>query len=144
MTAMHVAGALVVLGLLAYLLFALVQTGEAAMTAWSLAQIALALGVLVLAAIPLGRYMARVYEGQPTLLGRALGPIERSLYRASGVDPDKEMDWKALRARHARLPRRRLPRRLPAAALAGRCCRSTPTGSAPSSRPRRSTPRSRS
>jgi len=32
------------------------------MTAWSLVQIALALGVLVLAAIPLGRYMARVYE----------------------------------------------------------------------------------
>ena len=65
------------------------------MTAWSLVQIALALGFLVLAAVPLGRYMARVYEGQPTLLGRALGPIERLLYRASGVDAEKEMDWKA-------------------------------------------------
>ena len=51
------------------------------MTAWSLAQITFALGVLLLAAVPLGRYMARVYEGQPTLLGRALGPLERSLYR---------------------------------------------------------------
>ena len=65
------------------------------MTAWSLAQIALALGVLVLAAIPLGRYMARVYEGQPTFLDRVLGPLERALYRASGVDPEKEHDWKA-------------------------------------------------
>jgi K+-transporting ATPase ATPase A chain len=65
------------------------------MTAWSLVQIALALGFLVLAAVPLGRYTARVYEGQPTFLGRALGPIERLLYRASGVDPEREMDWKA-------------------------------------------------
>ena len=64
------------------------------MTAWSLAQIALALGVLVLAAVPLGRYMARVYEGQPTVLGRALGPLERLIYRASGIDPAEEMDWK--------------------------------------------------
>ncbi len=65
------------------------------MTAWSITQIALALGVLVLAAIPLGRYMARVYEGQPTLPGRALRPVERWLYRLSGVDPEMEMDWKA-------------------------------------------------
>jgi potassium-transporting ATPase potassium-binding subunit len=65
------------------------------MTAWSLTQIGLALGVLVLAAIPLGRLMARVYEGEPTLLGRALGPLERLLYRGSGIDPEKEMDWKA-------------------------------------------------
>ncbi len=64
------------------------------MTAWSLVQIALALGVLVLAAIPLGRYMARVYQGQPTLLGRALGPLERLTYRASGIDPEQEMSWK--------------------------------------------------
>jgi potassium-transporting ATPase potassium-binding subunit len=65
------------------------------MTAWSLAQIVLALGVLVAAAMPLGRYMARVYEGQPTLLGRALGPLERLIYRLCGIDPEREMDWKA-------------------------------------------------
>ncbi|MCU0291832.1 MAG: potassium-transporting ATPase subunit KdpA [Thermoanaerobaculaceae bacterium] len=65
------------------------------MTAWSLAQITLALGVLLLAAVPLGRHMARVYEGQPTLLGRPLRPLERWLYRWSGVDPEKEMEWKA-------------------------------------------------
>ena len=65
------------------------------MTAWSLVQILLVLGVLVAAAIPLGRYMARVYEGQPTLFGRALGPLERLIYRLGGVDPEKEMDWKA-------------------------------------------------
>jgi len=65
------------------------------MTAWSLTQIALALGVLIAAAVPLGRYMALVYEGRPTFLGRALGPIERLVYRVGGVDPDQEMDWKA-------------------------------------------------
>ncbi|MBI4916774.1 MAG: potassium-transporting ATPase subunit KdpA [Acidobacteria bacterium] len=64
------------------------------MTAWSLAQIALALGMLLLAAVPLGRYMARVYEGQPTVLGRLLGPLERLVYRAGGIDPTRESDWK--------------------------------------------------
>ncbi len=43
---------------------------------------------------PLGVYMARVYEGRHTGLDRALGPIERFLYRISGVNADDEMDWK--------------------------------------------------
>ncbi|MEQ1832753.1 MAG: potassium-transporting ATPase subunit KdpA [Candidatus Eisenbacteria bacterium] len=49
--------------------------------------------VLALAA-PLGEYMARVLAGQPTGLGRVLGPIERLCYRAAGVDPALEMGWK--------------------------------------------------
>jgi potassium-transporting ATPase potassium-binding subunit len=65
------------------------------MTAVALAQIGIALAVLVLAAIPLGRTMARVYEGQPTILGRALGPLERLIYRVAGVDPAREMDWRS-------------------------------------------------
>ena len=64
------------------------------MTASSLVQLGLSLAILVLAAIPLGRFMARVHEGQPTILGRVLGPLERLLYRASGVRPEQEMDWK--------------------------------------------------
>jgi len=65
------------------------------MTSSALLQIGLSLAVLVGASIPLGRFMARVYEGQPTLLGRVLGPVERVLYRVSGVRPEQEMDWKA-------------------------------------------------
>lgn len=65
------------------------------MTAWSLAQITLALGVLLLAAVPLGAYMARVYEGKAARTGRLLGPLERALYRLCGIDPAEEMDWRS-------------------------------------------------
>ena len=55
--------------------------------------------LLVLAlATPLGAYMARVYEGRPTLLHRLLGPLERLLYRAMGVRPEDEMDWRSYAA----------------------------------------------
>ena len=50
--------------------------------------------VLLLMVKPLGAYMARVYQGQPTLPGRALRPFERILYRVLGTGPDEEMDWK--------------------------------------------------
>jgi K+-transporting ATPase ATPase A chain len=43
--------------------------------------------------IPLGRYMARVYAGEKTILD-FLAPIERFFYRISGIDPTKEMNWK--------------------------------------------------
>jgi len=57
------------------------------MTANGLFQIALFIALLVVLARPLGSYMARVYAGKP------LG-LERLIYRATGVRPDKEMDWK--------------------------------------------------
>ncbi len=64
------------------------------MTANGWAQIALyVLAVLVLVK-PLGAYMARVYQGQPVLgLERALGSIERLIYRLCRVDPEREMEW---------------------------------------------------
>jgi len=43
---------------------------------------------------PLGWYMARVYQGQPCGLDRALGGLERGLYRLSGIDAQKEMSWR--------------------------------------------------
>ena len=43
---------------------------------------------------PLGSYMARVYEGQSTGLDRVLGPLERLIYRLSGVQAKTEMNWK--------------------------------------------------
>jgi K+-transporting ATPase ATPase A chain len=65
------------------------------MTTNGLLQIALFIAVLVALARPLGSYMARVYEGQPLFgLDRVLGPVERLIYRLSGVRPDEEMDWK--------------------------------------------------
>jgi K+-transporting ATPase ATPase A chain len=57
-------------------------------------QIILYFGVLWLLAKPLGVYMARVYEGQPSGMDRVLGPVERLFYRICGIKPDEEMSWK--------------------------------------------------
>jgi potassium-transporting ATPase potassium-binding subunit len=66
------------------------------MTWQGYAQIALYFVVLIALAKPLGAYMARVYEGEPLLLERALGWLERLVYRLCGVptDPDqREQRW---------------------------------------------------
>ena len=44
-------------------------------------------------ALPLGRYIAKVYKGERTCLD-FMKPVERWMYRLSGVNPDEEMDWK--------------------------------------------------
>ena len=48
--------------------------------------------VLSLLAWPLGGYLAQVFDGT-TRAARVLGPIERSIYRAGGVDRDDDMPW---------------------------------------------------
>ena len=55
--------------------------------------IQLLLYFVVLAALakPLGLYMARVYEGKPCGTDRALGWLERGIYRVAGIDPQQEM-----------------------------------------------------
>ncbi|HSD85831.1 MAG TPA: potassium-transporting ATPase subunit KdpA [Anaerolineae bacterium] len=57
-------------------------------------QLILYLVVLLVLAKPLGAFMARVYDGEKTRLDRLLGPIERLIYRLSGVNPQAEMNWK--------------------------------------------------
>ncbi|WEX77868.1 potassium-transporting ATPase subunit KdpA [Sinorhizobium numidicum] len=42
---------------------------------------------------PLGLYMARVFSGERNVLAPVLGPVERGLYRAAGIDPAKEQGW---------------------------------------------------
>ena len=56
-------------------------------------QIIIPLGILALLVRPLGGYMARVYEGRPCGLDRVLSPLERLLYRFSGIDGTREMRW---------------------------------------------------
>jgi K+-transporting ATPase ATPase A chain len=41
----------------------------------------------------LGRYMANVYNGTPSRLDRVFGPIERVIYRACRIDPEREQRW---------------------------------------------------
>lgn len=44
-------------------------------------------------AIPLGRYIAKVFNGERTWLD-FMSPLERLIYKFSGIDPKKEMNWK--------------------------------------------------
>jgi K+-transporting ATPase ATPase A chain len=63
------------------------------MTANGLVQIVIFLAVVVALGMPLGAYMARIYEGRPTWLGRAGAPFERLIYRICGIDAAQEMRW---------------------------------------------------
>jgi K+-transporting ATPase ATPase A chain len=58
-----------------------------------LIQCGLYLVVLLLAAKPLGEFFARVLQGERHFLTPALGWLERLTYKASGVDPAREMRW---------------------------------------------------
>lgn len=49
--------------------------------------------ILLALAVPLGAYMARVYNGEATLASHIVGPLERLFYRVSGVHPDEEMTF---------------------------------------------------
>ncbi len=65
------------------------------MTWHGYAQIALFLGAVFATAKPLGMFMARVFSGEKTLIGTALHPVERLIYKALRIDPASEMSWKA-------------------------------------------------
>ena len=64
----------------------------------SLIQIALFVLILLLLTRPLGGYLARVFGGERTVLSPVLGPVERLIYRACGVDPATEQRWTAYTA----------------------------------------------
>jgi K+-transporting ATPase ATPase A chain len=56
-------------------------------------QIVVFLAVILAITKPLGVFMARVFSGERTFLDPVLRPIERSLYRVTGVDEKHEMRW---------------------------------------------------
>jgi K+-transporting ATPase ATPase A chain len=51
-------------------------------------------GASLLFAIPLGKYMANVFAGNRSFLDRVMNPIEKFLFRFSGIDSTREMNWK--------------------------------------------------
>jgi len=63
------------------------------MTANGWLQIAVFFVLVLLIAKPMGLYMAQVYERKKTWLDPVLGPVERLLYRLTGVDAAAEMRW---------------------------------------------------
>ncbi len=56
-------------------------------------QILLFLAIVLALTKPLGIFMARVFSGERTILDAILRPIERLLYRITGVDEKHEMRW---------------------------------------------------
>ena len=58
------------------------------------------LGIIVmffaalLSALPFGKYIAKVYAGEKTLLDPVFNPVEKGFYKISGINPVKEMNWK--------------------------------------------------
>jgi K+-transporting ATPase ATPase A chain len=56
-------------------------------------QIAVFLALILAITKPLGVFMARVFSGERTFLDPVMRPIERLLYRITGVDQEHEMRW---------------------------------------------------
>lgn len=51
---------------------------------------ALAVGI----ALPLGRYISKIFGNEKTWLDKLLNPVDKLFYKISGIDPEKEMNWK--------------------------------------------------
>jgi K+-transporting ATPase ATPase A chain len=47
---------------------------------------------------PLGLFMAKIFSGEPTLIGKVLRPMERVIYRMCRVDESQEQHWTAYTA----------------------------------------------
>jgi len=63
------------------------------MTANGWLQIALFLAAVLALTRPLGAFMAGVFSGEKTFLDPIMRPLERLLYRLTGVDEKQEMRW---------------------------------------------------
>jgi potassium-transporting ATPase potassium-binding subunit len=63
------------------------------MTANGWFQIGVYFAVLLAITKPMGVYMARVFSGEKTFMDPVMRPVERLLYRVTGVDEKHEMRW---------------------------------------------------
>ncbi len=55
--------------------------------------IALFCAIIVALVKPLGYFMTRVFNGEPTFLSPILRPVETALYRVAGIDERREQHW---------------------------------------------------
>src|SRR5690242_20451973 len=58
---------------------------------WS--QILLFIAIIISITKPVGVFMWRVFNGERTFLHPILRPVERVIYRLTGVDEKREMRW---------------------------------------------------
>lgn len=52
------------------------------------------LAAVVTLAYPMGKYMAAVFNGEKTFMGRFFRPLEKAIYRICGINEADEMTWK--------------------------------------------------
>ena len=50
--------------------------------------------IVVALAIPLGRYIGKVFNYENTWLNKIFNPLDKLFFKLSGIDPAKEMNWK--------------------------------------------------
>jgi potassium-transporting ATPase potassium-binding subunit len=50
--------------------------------------------LLLLMAIPLGRYIGKIFTSDKTWLDKIFNPLDKVFYKLSGIDPTKQMTWK--------------------------------------------------
>ncbi|MFL9829758.1 potassium-transporting ATPase subunit KdpA [Flavobacterium sp. ST-87] len=51
-------------------------------------------GLVIILAIPLGRYIGKIFNYESTWLDRIFNPIDKLFFKIGGIDPFKEMNWK--------------------------------------------------
>lgn len=51
-------------------------------------------GLVMLLAIPLGRYIGKIFNYESTWLDKIFNPIDKLFYKIGGINPAKEMNWK--------------------------------------------------
>jgi K+-transporting ATPase ATPase A chain len=56
-------------------------------------QILVFIAIIVAITKPIGAFMTHLFEGQRTFLHPVLRPVERLIYRLTGVDEEREMHW---------------------------------------------------
>lgn len=49
--------------------------------------------LMVVLSYPLGKYIAKVYKGEKTW-SDFMKPVERVMFKLSGINPNEEMNWK--------------------------------------------------
>lgn len=50
--------------------------------------------LMIVLAIPLGRYIGKVFNGEKTWLDAILNPLDKLFFKLAGVQPSQEMNWK--------------------------------------------------
>lgn len=50
--------------------------------------------MVVALAIPLGRYIGKIFNYENTWLDKIFNPIDKLFFKIGGIDPNKEMNWK--------------------------------------------------